>query len=173
MGEEFGAETPFLFFCDFEKELAAAVTAGRRNEFAHFKAFSDPEKRAQIPDPSATTTFEASRLDWSSVAQPPHADWLHFYRRLLKLRSEHIVPRLCSTCRIKADYNVHEDRGLSVRWTFADDSKLTLLANLGPDPISGLTSPASQIIYASDEGIANAPEKGTLPAWSVVWSLES
>ena len=36
MGEEFGAQSPFLFFCDFEKDLAQAVTAGRRNEFAHF-----------------------------------------------------------------------------------------------------------------------------------------
>ena len=47
MGEEFGAETPFLFFCDFEKDLAAAVTEGRRNEFARFARFNDPaETRA-------------------------------------------------------------------------------------------------------------------------------
>ena len=51
MGEEFGAETPFLFFCDFEKDLAAAVTAGRRNEFAHFARFNDPAERERIPDP--------------------------------------------------------------------------------------------------------------------------
>jgi 1,4-alpha-glucan branching enzyme len=36
MGEEFGADTPFLFFCDFGPELAAAVTQGRRREFARF-----------------------------------------------------------------------------------------------------------------------------------------
>src|SRR5262249_21648131 len=30
MGEEFGATSPFLFFCDFKGALAAAVTEGRR-----------------------------------------------------------------------------------------------------------------------------------------------
>ena len=57
MGEEFGAETPFLFFCDFEKDLAAAVTAGRRNEFARFVQFSDPAERERIPDPNAAGDF--------------------------------------------------------------------------------------------------------------------
>ena len=62
MGEEFGTQTPFLFFCDFEKDLAAAVTAGRRNEFARFTRFNDPAARKGIPDPNAESTFEASRL---------------------------------------------------------------------------------------------------------------
>ena len=52
MGEEFGAQTPFLFFCDFGPELAAAVTEGRRSEFARFERFSDPSAREKIPDPS-------------------------------------------------------------------------------------------------------------------------
>ena len=52
MGEEFGAQTPFLFFCDFEEDLAAAVTDGRRNEFARFARFSDPAAREGIPDPN-------------------------------------------------------------------------------------------------------------------------
>ena len=34
MGEEWGATTPFPFFCDFEGDLADAVRAGRRREFA-------------------------------------------------------------------------------------------------------------------------------------------
>src|SRR6185437_15717099 len=34
MGEEFGASTPFLFFCDFGPDLASKVTRGRRSEFA-------------------------------------------------------------------------------------------------------------------------------------------
>jgi hypothetical protein len=49
MGEEFGAKTPFLFFCDFEGDLAKAVTEGRRNEFARFVRFSSEETRSQIP----------------------------------------------------------------------------------------------------------------------------
>jgi malto-oligosyltrehalose trehalohydrolase len=173
MGEEFGADTPFLFFCDFETKLAAAVTEGRRNEFAHFSAFTDPAKREQIPDPSAASTFEASRLNWDSIAQSQHAEWLRFYRGLLKLRSEHIVPRLAAACKIKSDYAVLGDTGLIARWTLAENFRLTLRANLGPTSLSGFVSSVPNFIYASDTASADALQAGSLPPWSVVWSLES
>jgi maltooligosyltrehalose trehalohydrolase len=173
MGEEFGTETPFLFFCDFEKDLAAAVTAGRRNEFARFARFNDPESRKGIPDPNSEATFEASQLDWNSLQQPPHQDWLRFYRQLLKLRREYIVPQLSSSCKIKADYAVHEPMGLTARWEFSDGSKLSLLANLGNTAISGVTPPRSPIIYASEGVGRNELNQGSLSPWSVVWFLES
>ena len=43
MGEEWGATSPFPFFCDFTGELAEAVRKGRREEFSRFPEFSDPE----------------------------------------------------------------------------------------------------------------------------------
>jgi maltooligosyltrehalose trehalohydrolase len=173
MGEEFGAETPFLFFCDFEKDLAAAVTAGRRDEFAHFTRFSDPVEREKIPDPNAVTTFQLSRLNWEATNQEQHEGWLNFHRQLLKLRTEYIVPRLSAACKVRANYALYGDHGLSGSWKFADDSVLTLFANLGTDPLSGLPRSASPIIYASDGVSAEALREGTLPAWSVAWSLES
>jgi malto-oligosyltrehalose trehalohydrolase len=172
MGEEFGSETPFLFFCDFEKGLAEAVTAGRRNEFARFARFSDPSARAGIPDPNASATFEASRLDWSVTEQPRHREWLRFYRQLLKLRCQHIVPHLSSGCGLKAEFEIHGDRGITTRWEFGDGSKIILLANLGTESLSGPTAPTAQIIYATDELRIDALKRGTLPAWSVVWFLE-
>jgi 1,4-alpha-glucan branching enzyme len=173
MGEEFGAETPFLFFCDFEKDLAAAVTAGRRNEFARFARFNDPAGRARIPDPGDASTFKASQLNWSVTGQPGHRDWLLFYRKLLSLRREYIVSRLSTGCAVNADYEVHGDRGLTVRWKFSDQSELILMANLGTDSLSGLIPPAWQVIYASEQVNADALQRRTLPAWSVVWFLES
>jgi maltooligosyltrehalose trehalohydrolase len=173
MGEEFGAETPFLFFCDFEKDLAAAVTAGRRNEFDHFARFNDPAEREQIPDPRDARTFEASRLDRSEIDQPRHQESLRFYRNLLKLRCQHIVSRLSAGCVVSSDYEIHGERGLTAHWKFPDRSRLILMANLGTDSLSGLTPPASQIIYASEEVAANDRELRTLPPWSVVWFLES
>ncbi|HSZ00685.1 MAG TPA: malto-oligosyltrehalose trehalohydrolase [Terriglobales bacterium] len=173
MGEEFGAETPFLFFCDFEKDLAAAVTEGRRNEFSHFARFADPAKRERIPDPNAEATFEASRLDWSVTAEPRHELWLRCYRDLLKLRSQYVVPRLSMTCAVSANYEVKARRGLRACWRFPDDSELILMANLGVDRLSGLTPPASQVIYASQEVSDSTLREGTLPPWSVVWFLQS
>ena len=173
MGEEFGAQTPFLFFCDFEKDLAAAVTAGRRNEFARFTRFSDPEARRGIPDPNAASTFEASRLDWDAMDQARHQEWLRLYRQLLRLRSEHIVPRLSAACQIRAAYEILDNRGLTARWDFPDGAKLTLLSNLLSESVSGLLAPDSPIIYASPEVSQISLQRGTLPGWSVVWSLES
>jgi maltooligosyltrehalose trehalohydrolase len=173
MGEEFRAETPFLFFCDFEKDLAGAVTAGRRNEFAHFARFNDPAERARIPDPNAASTFESSRLDWSEIGQPSHRDWLRFYRSLLKLRCQQIVPRLRAGCVVDADYEVFGDRGITADWKFPDQSKLILMANLGTESIAGVTFPASQAIYSSEEVTADTLKQGVLPAWSVAWFLES
>jgi maltooligosyltrehalose trehalohydrolase len=173
MGEEFATETPFLFFCDFEKGLAEAVAAGRRNEFARCARFNDPATRAGIPDPNAAPTFEASRLDWDEPAQPRHREWLRFYRQLLKLRCQHIVSRLSDACAVKAGYEVHGDRGLTAHWELPGRSKLTLLANLGTASLAGLTPPDTQMIYASEEVSQNALKRGTLPAWSVVWFLES
>ena len=48
----------------------------------------------RIPDPTAETSFAASRLDWAERDREPHARWLERYRRLLALRARAIVPRL-------------------------------------------------------------------------------
>jgi malto-oligosyltrehalose trehalohydrolase len=173
MGEEFGTESPFLFFCDFEKSLAEAVAAGRRNEFARFARFNDPAARAGIPDPNAPATFEVSRLSWDDLKQPRHDEWLRFYRSLLKLRFQHIVPHLSDACKIRAHYKAHKDRGLRAHWGFTDCAKLTVLANLGGDNLSGLDAPAGQAIFASVEIEQDALKNGTLPPWSAAWFLES
>src|SRR5580692_4483046 len=173
MGEEFGAETPFLFFCDFEKDLAAAVTEGRRNEFSHFARFNDPAKRERIPDPNDARTFEASRLNWRVIAEPRHEEWQRVYRDLLKLRRQHVVPRLSMTCAVNANYEIKGRRGLTACWKFPDDSELILMANLGLDPLSGPTPPVSQVIYASEDVVASTLNAGTLPPWSVMWFLRT
>jgi malto-oligosyltrehalose trehalohydrolase len=171
MGEEFGAETPFLFFCDFEKELAAAVTAGRRNEFVRFGAFRDEHERDRIPDPSAATTFAASRLDWNELASTFHRQSLNFYRHLIALRREYIVPRLSAACQIESNYELHGESGISVRWTFPDHARLTVQANLGPTEMSGFPAPASPAFFQTDNLTAENMMRGAMPAWSVVWFL--
>jgi malto-oligosyltrehalose trehalohydrolase len=172
MGEEFGAQTPFLFFCDFGRDLAAAITAGRRNEFARFTRFSDPEARKAIPDPNAASTFESSRLDWDALKQDNHQGWLTLYRRLLTLRFQEIVPHLSGACRVQTAFECLDDRCFTAAWTFADAAKLTLLANLKARSVSMLTPPGSRLIYASEGTDALSIQQGTLPAWSVAWFLD-
>ena len=81
-GEEFGASSPFLYFTDHhEPELAAAVSEGRRTDFASFGW-----KPEEIPDPQDRRTFESSKLNWNEIHREPHQEVLGWYRGLILLR---------------------------------------------------------------------------------------
>ncbi|HEX5770932.1 MAG TPA: malto-oligosyltrehalose trehalohydrolase [Nocardioidaceae bacterium] len=84
MGEEWGASTPWQYFTDHtDPDLGEAVRQGRRSEFA-----SHGWDENDVPDPQDPATFEASRLDWSEVAEGDHARLLQWYRDLIRLRRE-------------------------------------------------------------------------------------
>ncbi len=81
-GEEWAASTPFLYFTDHaDAELGAAVSKGRREEFAAFGW--EPES---IPDPQSVDTFERSLLRWDEPTQPKHRRILDWHRSLIDLR---------------------------------------------------------------------------------------
>jgi len=86
MGQEWGADSPFLFFADHSQELGRLVTEGRRKEFSHFSAFTDPQQQARIPDPQDASTFKKSGLAWDELNHAPHQGILRLYKTLLRLR---------------------------------------------------------------------------------------
>jgi 1,4-alpha-glucan branching enzyme len=165
MGEEFAADTPFLFFCDFEAQLAKAVTDGRRAEFAKFSQFRDEATRNRIPDPNDENTFAASKLNWNSVLESGHAQWLSFYSRLLSLRKKEIVPLLRNSggLHLKTAYSTFQENGLAVCWQMGNKN-LQLLANLGDKEVT-LNSPHRRLIYATFD-TCKAVE---IPPWSAAW----
>lgn len=67
MGEEFGATTPFQYFTDHERQLGAAVTRGRTEEFARHGWESLYGEGFVIPNPQARETFAASVIDRSQA----------------------------------------------------------------------------------------------------------
>jgi len=181
MGEEWQAETPFLYFCDFNPELNRLVTEGRRNEFARFPQFSDPQVREQIPDPCALYTFEASRLRWEELHSPQHQEWLTLCRRLLGVRRREIVPRLAGM-QVQADprngnfFEVFENTGLLAQWSLANGGALKLLANLGPEPLTlpvrlldNVELARHDMLYQSCATAPKLLKSGQMPAWSVIW----
>jgi maltooligosyltrehalose trehalohydrolase len=168
MGEEFNASSPFLFFCDFGPELAKAVTQGRRNEFARFAQFSDPSRLEQIPDPNALDTFQSSKLDWSSVSGAQHSEWLEFYRNLLHIRRQAIVPLLAGLVNQDARWEAFSCTGLLVQWTLANRGQLALLANLGAKTVPKPHHPAGDILYSAREF---SEERSELAPWSAAWFL--
>ena len=171
MGEEFGADTPFLFFCDFDGDLATAVTEGRRSEFARFEKFSSPAARASIPDPNAETTFTSSKVDWRSLDVPTHQSWLSFDRDLLALRRNTIVPHLQNLSGRSATFTVGQSNNLAVDWKLANKVTLRLIANLGPNPAAPPVAPVGRLIYSTAQGLTEKLETGQMPPWSVAWFL--
>jgi maltooligosyltrehalose trehalohydrolase len=151
MGEEWASRRPFAFFCDFEPGLRDAIREGRRREFAHFAEFQDQAARERIPDPTASATFELSRLDWSELNGEPHSSWLARYRRLLEIRAREIVPRLAGMPSFAGNYKVLGPKAVRVEWQLGSGgARLGLLANFGNSPVFG--NPAEgRLVYSSAE----------------------
>ncbi|MCL4800324.1 MAG: malto-oligosyltrehalose trehalohydrolase [Burkholderiales bacterium] len=171
MGEEFAAGAPFLFFCDFGPELAAAVTRGRREEFGRFERFRDPAAQAAIPDPNDPATFARSKLDWTELDRAPHREWLALYRELLALRHRHVVPRLAGM-RSGGTFEVREDGVLRVAWTLGDGAKLHLVANLADRSCGAVGLPPGEAIYAAELPAEGDLAAGILPAYAAAVTLE-
>jgi maltooligosyltrehalose trehalohydrolase len=152
----------FLFFCDFEPELAKAVTEGRRREFKGFAQFAG-ESETLIPDPSHADSFERSKLDWLSLERPEHASWLEYYGKLLALRREHIVPCLSGIGGEAARYTALSRGALTVSWMLGHGSMLELRLNLAHDKVETPTPPAGDLIHCEPASARAAFDAGELP----------
>lgn len=85
MGEEYGEESPFLYFVSHsDPDLVKAVREGRAREFKAFHLAGDP------PDPEGKETFQKSKLKWEQRQEGKHKVLLDLYRQLIQLR--HSVP---------------------------------------------------------------------------------
>jgi maltooligosyltrehalose trehalohydrolase len=83
MGEEYGEERPFPFFCSFsDPQLVENVRKGRRAEFAAFAW------QGHVPDPQAEETFRSAMLAWSWPEGSRHAGLRQLYADLLAARRE-------------------------------------------------------------------------------------
>ena len=168
MGEEFGAVSPFPFFCDFSAPLQQAVRDGRRREFARVRPSTRP---TAMPDPGDPETFAAAKLDWDSVGFPPAAEWRDLYRDLLALRRREIVPRLAGTHGNGGSFARLAGNGLRVHRRLGDGSQLTLLANLGDTLLDGVEMPDADLLHPADETTRAALAGRTLPRWTAAWFL--
>jgi maltooligosyltrehalose trehalohydrolase len=128
MGQEWAASTPFLYFTDHDEEIGRRVSAGRREEFKQFSAFSDPAAREEIPDPQAARTFIDSRLRWEERCQPMHAGVLALYTSLIALRRAE--PALRHDTREGFAVTALDDRALALRRA-ADEHALLAVVNFG------------------------------------------
>lgn len=171
MGEEFGCTQPFPFFCDFKGELARAVTAGRRREFASFARFREAGIES-IPDPNDPSTFDSAVLDWNALHQPDPAAWHACIRTLLKVRHREIVPRLAQLVPGRSAYAVIGPGALRVQWALGSGSRLAVAANLSEAALQLEAPIAGEPLYFTSANASESAVSGMLPAWSVIWSFE-
>jgi maltooligosyltrehalose trehalohydrolase len=150
MGQEWAASSPFLFFTDHNAKLGRLVTEGRRREFRHFKAFSDPKTRESIPDPQDAATFARSRLDWEERLREPHRGVLALYQSLLQLRRQE---------RARFEAVAWDPDTLVLHGAATDGLRRLLVARLR----------GQGVFRASDR--PEAALAGRLP-WHVVWHTE-
>jgi malto-oligosyltrehalose trehalohydrolase len=169
MGEEWGSSQPFPFFCDFEGELGELVRKGRKEEFANFPEFQNPEQRERIPDPLAQATFQSAKLDWAQLKEEVHAEWLEWYRRILVVRKRSVIPHIQEMEGYSGLFEVIGAGAVVVRFWNADSSRqLVLAANLSDESLEGFPCPTGQVLW--QEG---AKRTGTIMRpWSVCWTLQ-
>jgi len=114
-GEEWGAQTPFLYFTDHENaELGRLVADGRSREFSSFRW------QGAVPNPQELETFARSKLNWSELEEPPRTEIFEWYRQLIHLRHGN-RSRKDKRGRSKADVTIDAEAG----WLrFADGDAL-------------------------------------------------
>jgi maltooligosyltrehalose trehalohydrolase len=159
MGEEWGSQAPFPFFCDFKGDLADAVRKGRRSEYAWaYAKYGD-----EIPDPLAKSTFQSAILDWDSRHEAPGKKRLALVQNLLAIRRREIVPRLAGAS--FGDAHAADNGLLTAHWRMGDGATLQLAANLSNGEIARAATAASGTsIWGGEAG-------DMMPPWSVFWRI--
>lgn len=154
-GQEFGATTPFLYFCDHRAEIGKRVREGRAKFLAQFRSLSLPEMQPVFADPGNPHTFEMAKLDFAERSRNAEAYQLH--KDLIALRRSDAVfsnpqPRAM-------DGAVLSDAAFVLRYFSSGHGDRLLVVNLGTD------------LYLSP-----SPEPLLAPvrdgAWRVIWSSE-
>jgi maltooligosyltrehalose trehalohydrolase len=155
MGEEWAASTPWQYFTDHvDPALAAAVAAGRREEFA-----THGWSAADVPDPQDPSVFLRSKLDWAERAREPHASMLAWYRELIALRRSRPELADYDLSRIRVEYDER------ARWLVVHRAGLSVAANLGTAPAHLPT--AAAIVTGSCAGVSVTGNTLVLPPSSL------
>ena len=166
MGEEWGATTPFPYFCDFHGELALAVREGRRRQLEALQEHSNSEELRRSRDPEAGETFLAAKLQWRELQDAEHAEWFLHYKSLLQLRTRWVTPVLATLANECGEYQVLGAGALLVTWRLSEGGRLVLRMNCCEQALRGLPPIEGECFYREGER-----SEGELGGWSVAWYL--
>ena len=129
--------------------------------------YADPQARKAIPDPVSEQTFQSAKLIWSERDNTVHGEVLAWYRRVLSVRNEKIVPVLPEFTR-GGKFGVDEDGVVVVRWEGASGAVLSAALNL---------SGTSRLLHHEMPGrllwLEGRKVGAALAPWTVMWTLKS
>jgi maltooligosyltrehalose trehalohydrolase len=152
-GEEYAASTPFQYFADHEDpEMAKAVSAGRKKEFAAFGWNED-----EIPEPESMETFERSKLKWDEIQHGKHAEILDWVRKLICLRRGSLSLNDGDSGHVRVEFN--EDK----RWLTMERGLVKVILNLGVERAEFGNPRRFPLILASVGDVEATEEKVVLP----------
>ena len=171
-GEEFGTDTPFLYFADWDGELRDAVREGRQREFGHATHEANGVQR-ELPDPCSAQTFAASRPDDAQRETDAGRRWLRMVGDALAVRRSVIAPRQSLLRTGKHQSQRIGATGIRVRWNYSDGTVLALQLNIGGQPVDAGRRQASSPVEVVFQHNRADRDPGALqwPAWSALWWL--
>jgi maltooligosyltrehalose trehalohydrolase len=144
-GEEFGANSPFLYFTNHkDPDLARAVSEGRRNEFGAWGGNAQ-----EIPDPQDPETFSRSKVAGCDPDNKDQGGLIEWHRRLIGLRRGE--PDLMDGRLDRADVQFSEER----RWLAMRRGAITVACNLHAERQAiPLASPGALLLSSSQDCLA-------------------
>jgi 1,4-alpha-glucan branching enzyme/maltooligosyltrehalose trehalohydrolase len=143
MGEEWGAQEPFPYFCNFDEVLNEKIRQGRRKELSRLPGFDEGD----LLDPTALSTFQRAKLDWSALSHPDAKDMLAFYKLLLARRREQILPLLQGAAGHNGSY-AGSGGLITAEWQLKGGRTLCLTANLSDQPTASPHHPSGETIFS-------------------------
>jgi maltooligosyltrehalose trehalohydrolase len=129
MGEEYGEESPFLYFVSHtDPGLVEAVREGRKREFAAFHL------EGEYSDPQSPETFKQSQLKWEKQKEGKHKVLRDLYQHLIGLRRT--IPALKNLDKNNLEATVQEEKKLLFLHRWQDSSKLFCILNFNNEEVS-------------------------------------
>ncbi len=117
MGDEFGCEQVFPFFCNYSDVSESDVLGGRAQEFE----FSNNDESNYSP--FSNDAFNAAIVKWPTDAGMPDCANYRAIKMLLEKRQQFIQP-LCAESRIVSSTHKHEGSCHRIVWSYRSGERL-------------------------------------------------
>ncbi len=129
MGQEYGEKSPFLYFVSHnDPDLAAAVTEGRKKEFADFHL------EGEYIDPQSNQAFNLSKINWQQKAEEKHQVLWQLYRQLITMRRT--IPALKKLDRQNLTVSARESDKVIFLHRWQDDNQIFGILNFNNQDVS-------------------------------------